>query len=83
MIQLVGAAILAVMFASWFLPIQVMKDHFNIRRYRFTQYLDCPKCVGFWGGLIYFEDLFKAGIVALLAYIISHLIDRIEEWYQK
>lgn len=83
LVELVGAAVLAVMFASWFQPIQVIKDHFGIREVRFSWVLDCPKCVGFWGGLIYFQDPFKAGIVALLAYSMSHLIDRMEHWYQK
>ena len=83
MIELVGAAVLAVMFAHWFTPIQVIKEYLGANEVRFGWVLDCPKCVGFWGSLLYFHDPFKAGIVALLAFLISHLLDRIDYFYEK
>lgn len=83
MIELVGFAILVVMFASWFGPIQALKEHLKLEEIRFAWILSCPKCLGFWSALIYFQDIFTAGVVSLLAYFISHLIDQIEAWYQK
>ena len=81
MIQLVGFAILVVMFASWMDPVQVIKDWIGIREVRFGWIVSCSKCLGFWSGLIYFQDPFKAAIVSLLAYLITYVIDRTESWY--
>ena len=83
MIVLVGFAVLVVMFASWLEPVQVIKQELKLEKIRFAWILSCAKCLGFWSALIYFQNPFKAGIVSLLAYIISHIIDQIENWYQK
>jgi len=83
MIELVGFAILVVMVASWFDPIQVIKEYIKLERIRFAWIFSCSKCLGFWSGLIYFQNPFKAGIVSLLAYLITNIIDRVEHWYTK
>ena len=84
MIELVGLAVLVVMWTSWFSPAQAFKEVvLKLENIRFGWILSCPKCMGFWVGLVYHQDFFKAALTALLAYLISHLIDQVEAWYQK
>ena len=83
MIELVGFAILVVMFASWMEPVQVIKEWLGLHTFRFGWIWSCSKCLGFWSGLIYFQDPFKAGIVSLLAYLITQVIERAESWYNE
>jgi hypothetical protein len=82
-IQILGLAIVAVLFADWFKPIQVIKDHFKMYNIKYIgSMFYCSKCVGLWFGLAYFQALFPAAIVSLLAYIIKFVIDKIESWYE-
>ena len=84
MIELVGLAVLVVMWTSWFGPAQAFKEVIlKLDNIRFGWVLSCPKCMGFWVGLVYYQDFFKAAITALLAFIISHIIDRIDYFYEK
>jgi len=83
-VELVGLSVLVVMWTSWFGPAQAFKEVIlKLENIRFGWILSCPKCMGFWTGLIVFEDFYKAGIVALLSYLVSYLIDRVEYFYQK
>ncbi len=76
-----GLAILCWLFAEGFAPLQALKAFLHIDEPQgdslsqmLISALNCSKCVGLWGGLIYFEgDLFKAAIVSVLAEAISRL----------
>lgn len=81
MIQLIGVSILCWMFAEGFEPVQVLKRMLHIDEpdgdclsYWLIKGLNCSLCIGFWGGLIYFQgDLFKASITSVLAEAISRI----------
>ena len=81
-VELVGFAIIGVMVASFFQPIQVVKEYIGLDKIRFGWVFSCAKCFTLWAGVIYFQDIFKAVIVSLLAYFISFLIDLVENWYK-
>ena len=78
MIELVGLAIVAVLIADWFEPIQWVKDKVGLYKYKVTSWMYCTKCMGLWLGVLTFRDLYKAVIVSLLAYVIGKLIDYLE-----
>jgi len=75
MINLIGLAVLGVMIAEWFQPIQFVKNYLKLYNYKATSWLYCVKCVSFWLGLGVTLDLASAGVVCILGYIISYLID--------
>jgi hypothetical protein len=79
MIEIVGLAIVAVLIAQWFGPAQWLKDKVGLFKYTVTSWLYCTKCTGLWLGVIVFQDLYKAAIVSLLAYLIGKLIDKLED----
>jgi len=83
MIEILGLAVMGVMIASWHSVIQGLKDLLKLENYRYGWVLSCPKCVSFWLGLAVTQDIFKASIIAFLGFLISHIIDRIDLWYEK
>ena len=78
MIELLGLAVLGVMIAEWFTPIQWLKNYFKLYNYKLTSWLYCCKCVCFWLGLIVTLSLASAVIVAIFGYTISYLIDKMD-----
>lgn len=82
--KILAVAIIAVMFADWFKPVQWIKDHFKMYNIKYIgSMFYCSKCCGLWFGLAYFQAVFPAVIVSLLAYLIKFLIDQIECWYEQ
>jgi hypothetical protein len=86
MIELIGLAALCWMFAESFEPIQYLKKNlypcYDLSdpsywsggiMYWFVKFINCSLCSGFWFGLIYFEDIFKAAIVSIIAEGISRI----------
>lgn len=84
MIEILGLAILCWMFAEGFEPIQVLKKSFCEFDLSDPTYwtgllhwiikaINCSLCTGFWVGLIYFENIFNAAIISVLAESISRL----------
>lgn len=78
MINLLGLSVLGVMIAEWFQPIQFVKNYFKLYNYKVTSWLYCVKCCSFWLGLIVTLDLASAGVVCILGYVISYLIDKLD-----
>jgi hypothetical protein len=78
MIELIGLAVLGVMIAEFFAPLQWVKNKLKLYKYKLTSWLYCPKCVSFWLGLAVTLSLVKAGVVCIFGYIISYLIDKME-----
>lgn len=91
--EILGYALFAVWFTKWFSPIQPIKDAF-IEAY--TRYciekelfglqklaiiLSCPRCFGFWFTLLYTYNFWLALIVSALAFVITFIIDKIEDYY--
>jgi hypothetical protein len=88
MIELVGIAILINFYTFWFNPfnIQEWKDAKITRLLEWTidkeyfwaqsliRVLYCEKCIGFWIGLIVYQDIFMAAILSLTAYLTKLLI---------
>jgi len=83
-INILGTAILANFIAFWFQPIQGVKRIFfkTFPLLVLEEALDCVKCCGFWFGLLLFHDIFAAAICSLLGFIIQHIIDKINVWYE-
>lgn len=75
MIELLGYAALGYWAARWFSPLQAIKDwYFEKFPFRYDYVFYCPKCVTFWGTLIYTENIFSAVISSLLAYMITFVV---------
>ena len=81
MIEILGIAILCNMLTHWFEPIQSVKMWFTdkLPQWIATPFL-CSKCMGFWLGLIYFQNPILAAITSFTAYLIDNLIYSIEIW---
>jgi hypothetical protein len=78
MINLIGLAVLGVMIAEWFQPLQWIKNYFKLYNYKVTSWLYCVKCCSFWLGLAVTLNLASAGVVCILGYVISYLIDKLD-----
>jgi hypothetical protein len=88
MIELVGIAILINFYTFWFNPfgIQEWKDakitrllEWSIDKEYFwvqslLRVLYCEKCIGFWVGILVYQDIFLAAILSLTAYLTKLLI---------
>lgn len=89
LLNIVGVAVLTNMFTHWFAPIQGIKSRFVglFSKYPKLQnpintVLHCPKCFGFWSGIVLFSDVITGAVVSLLAFVIKFVIDRIDFWYE-
>ena len=86
--HIICVAIGSVFIASFYQPIQPLKSWLlgklpeNKLGQSFHTALNCPKCVGFNASLIVFIDLPAALLTSVVAYFLSHLIDRVEAWYE-
>jgi hypothetical protein len=79
MIELLGLAVLGVMIAEWFAPIQWLKNYFKLYNYKLTSWLYCCKCVCFWLGLAITFSLVSSAIISIFGYTISYLIDLMDK----
>ena len=87
--NIIGVALLGVFIARFFEPLQKPKQKFiSIFSFSMIIYnaldklLNCSKCTSFWLSLFFFRSLLAAVTVSFLAYLINHLIDRVEEYYE-
>ncbi len=89
-INVLGVAVLGVMLAHWYTPIQGVKE-WLLDTVRFFDRLiynglsvafNCSKCSGFILGLILFHDLPAAALTSFIAYLANNIIDRVESWYE-
>lgn len=87
--NIIGLAILGNFVAHWFEPIQGAKVKLiDLFKFNATIHnsldlaLNCGKCMSFWLGLLLFQNIFIAALCSLVGFLISHLIDRIESWYE-
>lgn len=85
-INILGVAVLAVMLAHWYTPIQRVKRWIISKVFRDGYIIDtvfnCSKCSGFLLGIVFFLDLPTAALTSILAYFMNHLIDRVESYYE-
>jgi len=80
MIELIGLAILSVLFTEWFEPIQEAKNYLKAYSWPYIgKILYCGKCFGLWFGLAMTFNIYESVIVSLLSYTISFLIDLMEK----
>jgi hypothetical protein len=83
MIELFGLAVICWMIAEGFEPLQVFKkigpydisdpSYWTGLMYWIVKFINCSLCCGFWIGLIYYEDIFKAALTSVIAEGISRL----------
>lgn len=86
----IGVSVIGVMIAFWYSPIQPVKEWLINTVGYFSSYmgvllstiLNCSKCSGFFIGMVFFLDFPAAALTAFSAYVIGHLIDRIESYYE-
>lgn len=88
--EIVALAIFANWITGWFTPLNYFREVFTnvwtrvtiksgfYSLQRLAVVLSCPKCFSFWFTLIYKQDFWLALIVSFVAYIINHLIERVE-----
>ena len=87
-INILGVSVISNLIAHWFEPIQEAKRRF-IGLFRFSailfsvihKTLNCSKCLSLWTGVLLFQDILAAALCSLVGFLINHLIDRIESWY--
>jgi len=79
MINLIGLAILGVMIAEWFSPLQNLKNKFKWYEHSLLKHTYCVKCVSFWLGLIITLNLYSAAIISVMAYTISYFLDWLDK----
>ena len=88
MIEILGLAILVNFYTFWFNPFGIQewknrqvdrlitwmidKEYYWLQS--LLRVLWCEKCLGFWTGLIYFQNIFIAAIVSFTAYIVKYII---------
>jgi hypothetical protein len=81
--EILGYAVLGLMLASWFQPLQWFKD--DILKLHSIPYIGyafyCVKCVTFWTTLIITHDLLFAFATSYIAFCLSHIVDRINNYY--
>jgi len=87
--NIIGLSVVANLIAHWFEPIQGVKGKFiDLFKFNATTHnsldlaLNCGKCMSFWLGLFFFQDIFIAALCSLIGFLINHLIDRVEHWYE-
>ena len=87
--NILGVAIIGVMVAFWYTPIQRTKGRFvNLFKGSSTLHrnvdliFNCPKCFTFILSLLLFQHLLTAALTSFIAFVIGHTIDRIERWYE-
>jgi len=86
--NMISVAIGAVFISSFYQPIQPLKNWLldklpdNTVGRSFLYAFSCPRCLAFNFSLIVFIDLQAALLTCIIAYLLNHLIDRVEEWYQ-
>jgi hypothetical protein len=84
--NLIGLAYLSNMVVSEFKPIQPAKE--KVVEFLYTHLpplsilLTCSKCLAFWLGLFIYVDIFHAALAGFFGYLVKHLIDRINFWYE-
>ena len=88
MLELLEFAAIALMVSRWFEPIQWLKKKIGLygitnEYLQWMLYVDCSKCVAFWGTVLYTHNLPKAALTAVLAYTLDYLISKIEESYER
>ena len=82
-VQILGLAILSVMVAWWFEPLQWLKRLLGYQETAaFIKYdpFSCAKCVGFWLGLAITQHIYLAAIISLTAYVIGNAIEMLEDY---
>lgn len=86
--SLIGIGYFANMIAYDFTPIQPAKQklvefltHLPFISI-FGKLLECSKCLAFWLGLFIYVDIFHAALAGLVGFLINHLIDRVNYWYE-
>ena len=85
--NILGITILATMIAYSFSPIQPAKQKvISLFPAPISSLLgklfNCGRCLAFWFSLILFVDLIPSAIAGLLGFIITHIEDRINYWYE-
>jgi len=86
---IVSLSVIGDMIAVRFEPIQTAKNKF-ISVFAFSSFifkildkvLNCSRCMSFWLSLIVTKDILAAALAGLLGFLINHLHDRINSWYE-
>lgn len=84
LINIIGLACAAFLFASGAEPIQQIKAFFNLDndaefknhiQYFFVKLLNCSLCSGFWIGIIFTHSILLASIISVLAEFITRQLN--------
>lgn len=92
LINVLALALFANWITHWFTPLHFFRDllveawtkatikagFYGLQRLAVV--ITCPKCFAFWFTLFYKQDFWLALIVSFTAYIINHIIERVENY---
>jgi hypothetical protein len=82
-LNILGVSIISNLIAFWYSPIQGTKDRLlaKLNLSSIKTVFNCSKCLGLVIGLALFYNIFAASLCALLGFVITFLINYIEDWY--
>ena len=83
-LNILGVAVCSNLIAFWYEPMQGAKDKLlqKLGLSWLEIVFNCSKCLGFIVGLILFYNIFAASLCALIGFIITFIINYIEDWYE-
>lgn len=86
---IVGWAVLADMVAIRFEPLQPVKNkllrYFEVFHFissSLNKLLTCSRCLAFWVVTSVYLDIVMGALAGLVGFLINHLHDRINAWYE-
>lgn len=83
--NIVGLAVIGVMIAFWYEPLQSTKRYL-IDLLPFSsltgKVFNCSKCSSFILSFAIYWDITAAALCAFIAYVINFIIDYIQSWYE-
>jgi hypothetical protein len=81
LIQFIGIGILIQFWIFWFKPIQWLKRKYIVKPLLHQHcfwfidniwcHLNCSKCLGFWIGLIVYQNIYLGAIMSVYSYILN------------
>jgi len=90
-LYIIGIAVMGNMIAYWFLPIQPAKRWLIEKTKTLSSTLhvgidnafNCSKCMSFWLFIAISQgDIIGAALCSFVGYMINHIIDKTQAWYE-
>lgn len=83
MVKFIGIILIALLIVEYAAPVQSIKKWLRIAnestpRYLFGGFMqklfNCAQCVGFWSGLVVYQDIYMAAIVSFCSEVLHRIV---------